>query len=219
MRLQLTDSRCDIMKLPRFGKKAKEEKVEDSEEEPKQEESNEESKETKETKEEIKKPQKPLLQRILDWYWGAGPPGKYYCEDNPHSPYCIRAKLKRWYYVKYRGFAYYITTMYDRPNDEYIWDYEIVPRKEIPRKATIVTNQPNTYHLDLDHPDRDFIYMDGDYGFTAHDADMYIKCNKLNEAMKIDLDAKQQNDTTKMLIIIGCIGIAIMVFYMMFMQR
>ena len=61
--------------------------------------------------------------------------------------------------------------------------------------------------------------MDGDYGFTAHDADMYIKCNKLNEAMKIDLDAKQQNDTTKMLIIIGCIGIAIMVFYMMFMQR
>lgn len=212
MRLQLTDSRCDNMKLPKFGKKAKEEKVEieDSEqEEPKQEESNEESKETK----------KPLLQRILDWYWGAGPPGRYYCEDNPHPPYCMRAKLKRWYYIKNRGYAYYITTMYDKPNDEYIWDYEIVPKKEIPRKATIVTNQPNTYHMDLDHPDRDFIYMEGDYGFTAHDADMYIKCNKLNEAMKIDLDAKPQNDTTKMLIIIGCIGVAVMVFYMMFMQR
>lgn len=213
MRLQLMDSRCDTMKLPRFGKKAKEEKVEDSEqEEPKQEESNEESKETK-------NPKKPLLQRILDWYWGAGPPGRYYCEDNPHPPYCMRAKLKRWYYIKNRGYAYYITTMYDKPSDEYIWDYEIVPRKEIPKKATIVTNQPNTYHMDLDHPDRDFIYMEGDYGFTAHDADMYIKCNKLNEAMKIDLDAKQQNDTTKMLIIIGCIGVAIMVFYMMFMQR
>lgn len=219
MRLQQTDSRCDIMKLPKFKKKSEEEKVEESEIEVLEPYPESGQEEPKEKKVKSDKPKKPILQRILDWYWGAGPPGKYYCEDNPHSPYCLRAKLKRWYYVNYRGFAYYITTMYDRPNDEYIWDFDIVPRKEIPKKATLVTNQKNTWHMDLDHPDRDFIYMEGDYGFTAHDADLYIKCNKINEAMKIDLDAKSTNDTTKMILIMACIGVAVMVFYMMFMQR
>lgn len=222
MRLQPTDSRCDTMKLPKFKKKSKEEDADKEEEitvlEPYPADSGEQE-EPKKKKMKSDKPKKPLLQRILDWYWGAGPPGKYYCEDNPHSPYCLRAKLKRWYYVNYRGFAYYITTMYDRPNDEYIWDFDIVPKKDIPKKATLVTNQKNTWHMDLDHPDRDFIYMDGDYGFTAHDADLYIKCNKINEAMKIDLDAKSTNDTTKMILIMACIGVAVMVFYLMFMQR
>lgn len=224
MRLQPTDSRCDTMKLPKFTKKSKEEDADKVEDEitvlePYPADSSEQEEPKKKKKAKSDKPKKPLLQRILDWYWGAGPPGKYYCEDNPHSPYCLKAKLKRWYYVNYRGFAYYITTMYDRPNDEYIWDFDIVPKKDIPKKATLVTNQKNTWHMDLDHPDRDFIYMDGDYGFTAHDADLYIKCNKINEAMKIDLDAKSTNDTTKMILIMACIGVAVMVFYMMFMQR
>ena len=235
MRSRSTDSRCDTMdmskikekfkngfRLPRIGKKKKDE-VEVLEAYPPEgitdkpkvtEEAESEQTETEEPKQKMS-----IFRKIHVMIWGSGKPGRYNTPETPYPPYCLRARFRRWWYVKYRGWVYYITTMYDRPNDEYIYDMEFVPRTEIPRTATKVTNEKGTFHNDLDHPNRDFIVYDNDFGFTAHDADLYIKCNKIDEAMKIELDGKPQIDTMKVIGIVAGVAIAFIVFYMMFMQR
>lgn len=158
------------------------------------------------------------IVRIRKWFWGVGPPGKYGTDENPFPPYCLRAKLKRWFYLQYRGYVYYITTLYDKPNDCYLYDLDIIPKKNVPEDAVHVTNEKKTYHLDLDHPKRGFDATQ-DYGFTAHDAYMYIKCTKIDEAMKIDLDGKPDVDYKKIAVIVGVVFISFVVFYMMYMQR
>lgn len=235
MRSRSTDSRCDTMamskikqkfkdgfKLPRIGKK-KEDKVEVLEAYPPEgmadkpkvtEEAESEQTETEEPKQKMS-----IFRKIHVAIWGSGKPGRYNNPETPYPPYCLRARFRRWWYVKYRGWVYYVTTMYDRPNDEYIYDMEFVPRTEVPRTATKVTNEKGTFHNDLDHPNRDFIVYDSDFGFTAHDADLYIKCNKIDEAMKIELDGKPQMDTIKIIGIVAGVVIAFIVFYMMYMQR
>ena len=195
-----TDSRCDIMK---FNLKKKKDSNTDT---------------ADEVKEEPKKKIKNPITKIRMWFWGSGPPGKYFTKDNPFPPYCLRAKLKRWYYVKYRGYVYYITTLYDKPNDWYIYDKDICPRREVPEDAVTVTNEKRTYHLDLDHMKRGFDARQ-DYGFTAHDAYMYIKCTKIDEAMKIDLDGQPEVDYKKIIGIVAGVFIAFVIFYMMYMQR
>ena len=235
MRLQSTDSSCDTMdmskikqkfkgrfRLPRISRKKKDE-VEVLEAYPPEgitdtqkvtEEAESEQTETEEPKQKMS-----IFRKIHVAIWGSGKPGRYNNPETPYPPYCLRARFRRWWYVKYRGWVYYVTTMYDRPNDEYIYDMEFVPRSEVPRTATKVTNENGTFHNDLDHPNRDFIEYDSDFGFTAHDADLYIKCNKIDEAMKIELDGKPQMDTMKIIGIVAGVVIAFIVFYMMYMQR
>lgn len=235
MRSRSTDSRCDTMdmgkikqkfkdgfRLPRIGKK-KEDEVEVLEAYPPEgitdtpkatDEAESEQPETEEPKQKMS-----IFRKIHVAIWGSGKPGRYNTPETPYPPYCLRARFRRWWYVKYRGWVYYVTTMYDRPNDEYIYDMEFVPRTEVPRTATKVTNEKGTFHNDLDHPNRDFIEYDSDFGFTAHDADLYIKCNKIDEAMKIELDGKPQMDTMRVIGIVAGVAIAFIVFYMMYMQR
>lgn len=157
-------------------------------------------------------------KRFKRWAWGNGPPGKYGTEDNPFPANSYRARFKRWFYLQYRGYVYYITTMYDAPNDQYLYDLDIVPRKDVPDDAVHVTNEKKTYHLDLDHRKRGFDAT-LDNGFTAHDAYMYIRCTKIDEAMKIDLDGKPDVDYKKIALIVGAVFISFIVFYFMYMQR
>lgn len=215
------DSRCDTMekskksifKLPKFGKKKEDADAEVTVLEAYPEEG------VPEKTEKPKKPKKSIKKKIHDMIWGSGLPGTYNTPETPYPAYCLRARFRRWYYVKYRGWVYYITTMYDRPHDEYLYDMEFVPKKDLPRTAVHVTNEDGVWHNDLDHPNRDFIVYDSDYGFTAHDADLYIKCNKIDEAMKIELDGKPKMDTMKIIGIVIGVVIAFFIFYSMYMSR
>ena len=159
-----------------------------------------------------------LIGKLIHWFWGAGPPTKFNCYENPFSAYSIRGKLKRWFYVHYRGYVYLVTTMYDKPNDVYLYDKDLVSRRDLPDDSVHVTNEKKTNHLDLDHPKRGFDATK-DYGFTAHDAYMYIRCNKIDEAMKIELNEQSPIDYKKLLFIVIGVFVAFIVFYFMYMQR
>ena len=89
---------------------------------------------------------------------------------------------------------------------------------ELSEDSVHVTNEKNTNHLDLDHPKRGFDATK-DYGFTAHDAYMYIRCNKIDEAMKIELGEQTPVDYKKLLFIVIGVFVAFIVFYFMYMQR
>ena len=158
------------------------------------------------------------LSKLIYWFWGAGPPTRFNCKENPFGAYSLRGKLKRWFYVNYRGYCYSITTIYDKPNDVYLYDKDLVKRSELSEDSVHVTNEKNTNHLDLDHPKRGFDATK-DYGFTAHDAYMYIRCNKIDEAMKIELNEQTPVDYKKLLFIVIGVFVAFMVFYFMYMQR
>lgn len=199
-------------------------KVEDTEESTESDDQTEstatesESKNDKKKKKKRNKKKFNPLGAIIYWFWGDGPPTRYHCHENPFGAYTLRAKFKRWFYIHHRGYCYSITTMYDKPNDVYLYDRDIIPRKELSDDSVHVTNEKFTNHLDLDHPKRGFdARMDN--GFTAHDAFMYIKCNKIDEAMKIELGEPSNKDYKKILFItIGCF-VAFFIFYMMYMQR
>lgn len=158
------------------------------------------------------------LTPIIYWFWGAGPPTRFNCKENPFGAYSLRGKLKRWFYVNYRGYCYSITTIYDKPNDVYLYDKDLIKRSELSQDSVHVTNEKNTNHLDLDHPKRGFDATK-DFGFTAHDAYMYIRCNKIDEAMKIELGEQTPVDYKKLLFIVIGVFVAFMVFYFMYMQR
>ena len=158
------------------------------------------------------------LSKLIYWFWGAGPPTKFNCKENPFGAYSLRGRLKRWFYVNYRGYCYSITTIYDKPNDVYLYDKDLIKRSELSEDSVHVTNEKNTNHLDLDHPKRGFDATK-DYGFTAHDAYMYIRCNKIDEAMKIDLNEQSPVDYKKLLFIVIGVFVAFIVFYFMYMQR
>ena len=158
------------------------------------------------------------LTPVIYWFWGAGPPTRFNCKENPFGAYSLRGRLKRWFYVNYRGYCYSVTTMYDRPNDVYLYDKDLIKRSELSEDSVHVTNEKNTNHLDLDHPKRGFDATK-DYGFTAHDAYMYIRCNKIDEAMKIELGEQTPVDYKKLLFIVIGVFVAFMVFYFMYMQR
>ena len=147
--------------------------------------------------------------KIKTYFWGS--------EENPLPVFSWRAKMKRWYLVHYRGYCYFIVTHYDKTYDEYIYEKECVPRKTIPREAVHVTNQKYTWHLNSDI-DRRGINTERDHGFTAHDASLYIRCNKFDEAMKIDLDMKKGIDNQKLLMLIVAIVGAGMFLYFYYMQ-
>lgn len=159
-----------------------------------------------------------VFEKIKKTVWGNGPPGQYMTDANPFPPNSYRARFKRWFYIKYRGYCYYITTIYDKPNDQYLYDLDIIHRSKLPSEAVHVTNEKNTYHLDLDHLKRGFDATK-DNGFTAHDAYMYIRCTKIDEAMKIDLDGKSDVDYKKIILIVGAVIVSFFVFYLMYMQR
>lgn len=158
------------------------------------------------------------LTPIIYWFWGAGPPTRFNCKENPFGAYSLRGRFKRWFYVNYRGYCYSVTTMYDKPNDVYLYDKDLIKRSELSEDSVHVTNEKNTNHLDLDHPKRGFDATK-DYGFTAHDAYMYIRCNKIDEAMKIELGEQTPVDYKKLLFIVIGVFVAFFVFYFMYMQR
>lgn len=158
------------------------------------------------------------LTPIIYWFWGAGPPTRFNCKENPFGAYSLRGKFKRWYYIHYREYCYCITTIYDKPNDVYLYDKDLIKRSELSQDSVHVTNEKNTNHLDLDHPKRGFDATK-DYGFTAHDAYMYIRCNKIDEAMKIDLNEQTPVDYKKLFFIVIGVFVAFIVFYFMYMQR
>ena len=142
----------------------------------------------------------------------------YGTEDNPLPPFSARAKLLRWYRVHFKGWVYYITTMYDKPIDEYRSDMECVPFDKVPREAVHVTGMKHTWHLDLDLPIRG-IDTTKDNGFTAYDAFLYMKCNKIDEAMKIDLDRnKGEIDIMKYITIIGVVIGGMFALYVMYLR-
>lgn len=149
-------------------------------------------------------------RRAYDWMWGT--------EKRPLHPFSIRGKFKRWFLIKYRGYCYLIMTMYDRDADEYSYSKDIIPRKELPRDAVHVTGEKNTYHIDLLLKKRGFSSV-SDNGFTAVDAFLYMKCNKIDEAMAIKLDSPKQGMDTQKLLGIIAIGVgAMFAVYYLIMQ-
>lgn len=146
-------------------------------------------------------------QEIKDWGWGT--------DDKPLPVFSKRARFKRWFLINFRGYVYYITTIYDKPTDEYLMDRTIIHKSELPREAVHVTNMKNTWHLDLDLPRRGFD-SSRDNGFTSVDAFLYMKCNKIDEAMRIRLDGSTPIDTNKLLMIGAIvIGVLFAVYYLM----
>lgn len=231
------DSNCDTMKLNLKFKKKKEkvdqpldtdipeEKTETETESIEEadtvsEDVSSKTESTEKPKKKGKKKRKPFnpLSSLIYWFWGAGPPTRFNCKENPFGAYSLRGKLKRWFYVNYRGYCYSITTIYDKPNDVYLYDKDLIKRSELSQDSVHVTNEKNTNHLDLDNPKRGFDATK-DYGFTAHDAYMYIRCNKIDEAMKIELGEQSPVDYKKLLFIVIGVFVAFMVFYLMYMQR
>ena len=239
MRLPVMDSNCDTMKFNlKLKKKKKKEDIDQpldaelpedktetetesiEEADAVSEDISSETESAEKPKKKGKKKRKPFnpLTPIIYWFWGAGPPTRFNCKENPFGAYSLRGKLKRWFYVNYRGYCYSITTIYDKPNDVYLYDKDIIKRSELSQDSVHVTNEKNTNHLDLDNPKRGFDATK-DYGFTAHDAYMYIRCNKIDEAMKIELGEQTPIDYKKLLFIVIGVFVAFMVFYFMYMQR
>jgi len=149
------------------------------------------------------------FDKIKTYFWGS--------EDKPLPPFSVRAKIKRWYLVHFKNYVYYITTMYDKQADEYWSDMDCVPLSSLPKEAVHVTRMKHTWHYDLDLPKRGFD-SSRDNGFTAYDAYLYMKCSKIDEAMKIDLDDKKDVDMMKMLTIICVACGVIFALYIMFMR-
>lgn len=147
--------------------------------------------------------------RMYDWLWGT--------EEKPLHPFSIRGKFKRWFMIKYRGYCYLIMTMYDKIEDEYVYTREIIPRRELPRDAVHVTGVKNTYHIDLLLKKRGFSSL-SDNGFTAVDAFLYMKCNKIDEAMAIKLDSDRKPIETQKLLGILAIGVGAIFAVMYLMQ-
>lgn len=137
-----------------------------------------------------KKPRKSPYQKAVEWLHGT--------PEHPVPPFSTKGKIHRWYMQQYKGHVIYITTHYDRQLDEYVYVKELVPRSSLPREAVHVTNQKNTYHLDIDLPRRGFSTAK-DNGFTAVDAYLWMKCSKIDEAMAIKLDSPMQFDIRKYL--------------------
>lgn len=155
----------------------------------------------------LKKKRPNLDKKIHDWFVGT--------PEKPVPLFGKRARLRRWWLVKFRGYVYHITTIFDKPSMEYLYDKDIIPRKNLPKTAVRVVNQKNTYHTDLDCPIRGFSTKN-DNGFTAVDAFLYMRCNKLSEAMRIPLDRAKPMDSQKLLII-GAVAVfgAVLAYYMM----
>ena len=137
-----------------------------------------------------KKPRKSLYRQAVEWLHGT--------PEHPVPPFSTKGKIHRWYMQQYKGYVQYITTHYDKQLDEYVYVKELVPRSSLPREAVHVTNQKNTYHLDIDLPRRGFSTAK-DNGFTAVDAYLWMKCSKIDEAMAIKLDSPIQFDIRKYL--------------------
>lgn len=135
-------------------------------------------------------PKKSLYQQAAEWLHGT--------PEHPVPPFSTKGKIHRWYMQQYKGYVQYITTHYDKQLDEYVYVKELVPRSSLPREAVHVTNQKNTYHLDIDLPRRGFSTAK-DNGFTAVDAYLWMKCSKIDEAMAIKLDSPMQFDIKKYL--------------------
>lgn len=159
----------------------------------------------------VKKPKKKsIYQKMVEWLHGT--------PEHPVPPFSWKGKLHRWYMQQYKGYVIYITTHYDRQLDEYVYVKELVPRSSVPREAVHVTNQKNTYHLDIDLPRRGFNTAK-DNGFTAVDAYLWMKCSKIDEAMAIKLDSPLNIDIKKYIPLIAvAFGLFCGVYYYIVMM-
>lgn len=135
---------------------------------------------------------KSVPGRIKTWFLGT--------EEHPVPTFGYRARLRRWWLVTFRGYVYFYTTSYDPREQEYRLDKDIWHRSKIPKEAVPVTGWKKSYHYDLDLPKRGFSTVE-DYGFTAVSAWLYMKCNKFEDAMRVNLDSGTPVDMKKVLLI------------------
>lgn len=150
-----------------------------------------------------------VYSRAYDWLWGT--------EEKPHHPFSMRGRFKRWFMKKYRGYCDLITTDYDKYEDEYVYLKNLIHKSKLPRDAVHVTGMKNTYHIDLELKKRGFS-SDRDQGFTAVDAFLYMKENRISEAMTVKLDNEKGMDTQKLLAF-ALLGIGgFLAFYFFFMK-
>lgn len=144
---------------------------------------------------------KRCYRKCYDWLWGT--------EEKPLYPLCMRAKFSHWFKVRYRGYCFLYTTEYAKEYDEYTWEKTIIKKKDLPDNAVPVTNEKYSYHMDMNLAKRGFSTVQ-DHGFTAADAWLYIKCNKINDAMKIHMDGTKEYDMNKMILLAG-VGAAVVI--------
>lgn len=154
-----------------------------------------------------KAPMQSPMKMFNDWLDGT--------EENPLPDGSLRLRFLRWRQLKYRGYVYLYTTGYNKNVDEYICRKELVHISQLERDAVPVTGEKKTYHWDLDVVKRGFD-ASVDNGFTAVDAYLYMKCNKIEEAMRIPLDNPQKSDILKfVLIAAGAAAVLFLVYYFM----
>lgn len=148
---------------------------------------------------------KMIYQKMYDWLWGT--------EEHPHHPFSKRGRFRRWFMIKFRGYQNIIYTHYDRAEDEYVYEKELIHKSKIPRDAVHVTGEPNSWHIDIDLIKRGFS-SERDNGFTAVDAFNYMLCNKIDDAMLVRMDKTENMDPQKILTIAAlAIGACLAAWY------
>lgn len=187
MRSGRTDSSCDIMneKIVAILKKGKEI--------------------SKNAWERVKKFFGGIRKGVHDWFFGT--------PENPVPVFSRRARLYRWYLKTFRGYADLHTSYWDGKDKEYKWDIKLVHKSKIPTDAVAITTMKRAYHYDIDNPKRGFSTTD-DNGFTAVSAWLYMKCNKFEDAMRVNLDNATNIDFKKLLpIVLIAIGVFLGLYY------
>lgn len=146
-----------------------------------------------------------IPSRIKKWFLGT--------EEKPVPTFGYRARLYRWFLIHFRHHVYYYQSWFDKEEVEYVLDKSIIPRKKLPPQAVPVTNMKHTYHVDMDIIKRGFSTIE-DNGFTAVDLWIYMKSNKFEEAMRVNLDAGNSIDMKKLVMVMAVIfGIFLGIYF------
>lgn len=161
-----------------------------------------------------------LMGRIADWFKtgiekiGTGIHNWFFGTDaKPVPVFCRRARLYRWYLKTFRGYVDLHITYWDEDAVEYKWEVKLVPKSDIPRDSVAISSLKKAYHTDLDNPRRGFSTVD-DNGFTAVSAWLYMKCNKFEDAMRVNLDNSSNIDFRKLITIAAiALGIFLGLYY------
>lgn len=129
---------------------------------------------------------------LHDWFVGT--------EAKPVPVFGKRARIYRWYLKKFRGYVDLHTSSWDSRDVCYYWDVTLVHKSKIPEDAVAIVGKKNAYHYDMDNMKRGFSTVE-DNGFTAVSAWLYMKCNKFEDAMRVNLDAPGSIDMKKLITI------------------
>lgn len=143
--------------------------------------------------------------KMHNWFFGT--------DAKPVPVFGYRARLYRWYLKTFRGYVDLHTSFWDGKNVEYNWEIKLVHKSKIPKDAVAITTLKRAYHYDIDNPKRGFSTED-DNGFTAVSAWLYMKCNKFEDAMRVNLDTASNIDFKKLItIVLIAAGIFLGLYY------